>query len=106
MYKTIILLSCSCNFNWSSFVAKFVFLAFEGVTVNVLHPGSVQTNFYSNIVQPLGFIFLYIISPLFFRVRRSTFLFLCILYVVKHSSIEVCNTVRLEAGKFLVMPLL
>jgi len=46
-------------------------LSFVGVTVNVLHPGSVQTNLYSNIPQPLPFIFLNIVAPLFFRVRQS-----------------------------------
>ena len=52
--------------------------------MNVLHPGSVQTNLYANIPQPLGFIFLYFVSPLFFRVRQA-------MVFVLHSNIDICS---------------
>jgi len=45
-----------------------------GVTVNALHPGSVRTNLYSHIPQPLRFVFAKIVSPLLFRVRQIQFL--------------------------------
>ena len=52
---------------------RVVCLLLAGVTVNVLHPGSVQTNLYSHMPEPLRFIFLNIVSPLLFRVRWSAF---------------------------------
>jgi len=64
---------------------EVVCLSFEGITVNVLHPGSVRTNLYSNITQPLGFIFLYILSPLLFRVRLLVFFVLPYFYFVKRT---------------------
>jgi len=44
-------------------------VASVGVTVNVLHPGSVQTNLYSHMPQPVRFICANIVAPLLFRVR-------------------------------------
>jgi len=45
------------------------------VTVNAIHPGSVQTNLHSHYPKPLRFIFQNIVSPMFFRVRCLHFLF-------------------------------
>jgi len=60
---------CYCSYVIDLTVSCLCVLAFVGVTVNVLHPGSVQTNLYSNIPKPLRFLFLNIVAPLFFRVR-------------------------------------
>ena len=49
--------------------------------MNALHPGTVQTNLYANIPQPVRFIFVNIVAPLLFRVRHIEFLFVIFLQI-------------------------
>jgi len=53
-----------------------------GVTVNSLHPGSVQTNLYSHMMQPVQFVCANIVAPLLFRVRWTYFFLLIFEFAV------------------------